>query len=145
MQKKHLTHILKGMGMGAADVVPGVSGGTIAFITGIYEKLLESLSNIGFATLKTALKGNIKEAWEKINGTFLTALFIGIAISVISLAKLISFLLEEHPVMIWAFFFGLIFASIFYVAGKIKEWTIGVRLGIVIGTLTAYLLTISPP
>ena len=113
---------LKGMAMGAADVVPGVSGGTIAFISGIYEELLASISSVNFDTLKVLKKEGIKAAWKKVNGNFLLALLSGIFISVLSLSKLISYLLENHAILVWAFFFGLVLASILYVAKQITEW-----------------------
>ena len=100
---------LKGMGMGAADVVPGVSGGTIAFISGIYEELLTSISSIKFSSIKLLKQKGFKVFWKTINGNFLTALVIGIFISILSLAKIISWLLENEPILVWSFFFGLVF------------------------------------
>lgn len=98
--------------MGAADVVPGVSGGTIAFISGIYDPLLNSINAINFSLFKTLKVEGVKGAWKSINGSFLLLLFAGIATSVISLAKLLSTLLETQPIALWSFFFGLILASI---------------------------------
>lgn len=100
------------MAMGAADVVPGVSGGTIAFISGIYDPLLNSINAINFSLFKTLKVEGVKGAWKSINGSFLLLLFAGIATSVISLAKLLSTLLETQPIALWSFFFGLILASI---------------------------------
>ena len=94
--------------MGAADVVPGVSGGTIAFITGIYEELLASIGAINVKLLQIVRKDGLKAAWKTVNGNFLLAIFAGIAISVVSLAKAFGWLLKEHPVLVWAFFFGLV-------------------------------------
>lgn len=101
--------MLKGIGMGAADVVPGVSGGTIAFIVGIYDELIESIKSINGESLKLFFTGKWGAFWKAINGNFLSALLAGIGISVFSLAKLITWLLTDHPVMVWAFFFGLVF------------------------------------
>ena len=98
---------LKGVAMGAADVVPGVSGGTIAFISGIYEELLESISSVNLNALKTLKNKGIKSFWKAINGNFLAALMLGVGISVFSLAKLIAFLLDEHPILLWSFFFRI--------------------------------------
>ena len=109
---KSLFIFLKGMAMGAADVVPGVSGGTIAFISGIYDPLLNSINAINFSLFKTLKVEGVKGAWKSINGSFLLLLFAGIATSVISLAKLLSTLLETQPIALWSFFFGLILASI---------------------------------
>ena len=102
---------LKGMAMGAADVVPGVSGGTIAFISGIYEELITSINNINLSLIKMLRKDGIKAVWNKVNGNFLLALFVGIFISVLSLAKFLSWLLENEPILLWSFFFGLVVAS----------------------------------
>ena len=135
----------KGLAMGAADVVPGVSGGTIAFISGIYEELLETISSINFAALKVFKTDGIKGFWKHINGNFLAALFLGIAISILSLAKLISFLLDEHGVLLWSFFFGLIIASIILVGKKINHWNIIKIVGLLTGTVVAYYITILPP
>ena len=110
--------------MGAADVVPGVSGGTIAFISGIYEELLESISSISLKTIEVLKTQGINAAWKQINGNFLLSLLIGIGISVVSLAKIIRHLLETQPVLIWSFFFGLVLASIIYVAKQITKWNI---------------------
>ena len=115
--------------MGAADVVPGVSGGTIAFITGIYEELLETISNINIEALKKLKSEGIKGFWEHINGNFLIALFLGIAISIVSLAKLITYLLEYHTILLWSFFFGLIVSSIYLVGKTIKKLDISKVIG----------------
>lgn len=136
---QYLGLTLKGIAMGAADVVPGVSGGTIAFITGIYEELINSISNINLEALKTLRKEGIKSFWKHVNGNFFVALLSGIAISALSLARLITYLLDHHPVLIWAFFFGLIIGSIQLILKTVKEWnTIGV-IGLIIGTgIAAY-------
>jgi putative membrane protein len=136
---------LKGMAMGAADVVPGVSGGTIAFISGIYEELLQSISSVNLGTLKILRKEGIAAAWKSINGNFLLALILGIGISVLSLAKLITFLMEEHPVQLWSFFFGLIIASIIFVGKQVKNWSAPSIIGIISGTAIAFYITILPP
>jgi putative membrane protein len=136
---------LKGIGMGAADVVPGVSGGTIAFISGIYEELLNSIKSVNFKAVKILFKGGIKEFWNAINGNFLTALLLGIAISILSLARAILYLLENFPIHVWAFFFGLILASALIIAADIKKWTPGVLIAIFVGTSIAYIVTVISP
>ena len=136
---------LKGMAMGAADVVPGVSGGTIAFISGIYEELISSLSNVGPKLLSIFRKEGVKATWKALNGNFLLAVFTGIAISVISLARLISWLLVNEPVLLWSFFFGLVLASVFFVAKGIKQWNIAVILFFAVGAVLAYFITSLPP
>jgi len=104
--KEYVIISLKGMSMGAADVVPGVSGGTIAFISGIYEELLNSISSFNLGLIKTLRKEGIKSVWEKVNGSFLIALFVGVFVSFISLSKVIENLLRNQPVLIWSFFMG---------------------------------------
>lgn len=136
---------LKGIAMGAADVVPGVSGGTIAFISGIYEELLQSISNIKLGLLKTLKNEGFKAAWTELNGNFLLSLFIGIIVSFLSLAKVISWLLETHPILLWSFFFGLVLASIIYVAKQIEKWNVISILLLIATTAIAYVITTLPP
>jgi putative membrane protein len=132
---------LKGVAMGAADVVPGVSGGTIAFISGIYQELIESINNVNFAALKIWKKEGFKSFWNHINGTFFLFLFAGIIISIASLAKIVTYFLEVHPVLIWSFFFGLIIASVWLIGKTIKKWTLGAVLMLLIGTLIAFYIS----
>ena len=106
---------LKGMAMGAADVVPGVSGGTIAFISGIYEELLRSIRACTPLALASLFRDGPKVFWRRINGTFLSVLFSGILVSIATLARLIAYLLEHQPLLLWSFFFGLIVASILFI------------------------------
>jgi len=143
--KRYIIITLKGIAMGAADVVPGVSGGTIAFISGIYEELLTAISSINFQTLKTLKTDGIKGVWKAINGNFLVALLSGIFISIISLAKLISWLLEHKPVMVWSFFFGLVLASILYVGKQISKWSPSVIIALIIGAILAFYITTLQP
>jgi len=135
---------LKGLAMGAADVVPGVSGGTIAFITGIYEELIESINRINLEALRILRKEGFAKAWEYINGWFFVPLFLGIGVSIVSLAKGISWLLENQPVLLWSFFFGLVFASIFFVGKQVKKWGLPPGLAFVVGAVIAYMITILP-
>lgn len=136
---------LKGIAMGAADVVPGVSGGTIAFISGIYQELIDSINKINFTALKVLKQEGIKSCWQYINGNFFLALLLGIGISILSLAKLIRYLLETQPIGVWSFFFGLMLASIFFLWKDIKQWTLGSILSMVISCFVAYYITIIPP
>lgn len=136
---------LKGMAMGAADVVPGVSGGTIAFISGIYEELIYSINTINLSTFNVLGKEGLNAFWKKINGNFLLALFIGIFISALSFAKLLSWLLENEPVLLWSFFFGLVFASVFFVGKAIKKWNLGTITIFLVGAILAYAITELPP
>jgi len=119
--KKYFLLYGKGLAMGAADVVPGVSGGTVAFITGIYDELLRSIASIPAAALML-LRGRIVDAWRAANATFLLVLLLGILTSVLSLARLITYLLAEQPIPVWSFFFGLILVSAHLVAREIQRW-----------------------
>lgn len=137
--------VLKGMGMGAADVVPGVSGGTIAFIVGIYDELIQSIKSIDLTALRLFLTGHFAEGWTRVNGYFLLSILAGIGISVFSLAKIITWLLTNHPVLVWAFFFGLVLASAWLVAKDVSRWTWKTVLGFVAGTVSAYFITVATP
>ncbi len=142
---QYLLLTLKGMAMGAADLVPGVSGGTIALIAGIYEELITSINQIKPALFITWRKEGFSVFWKKLNGNFLLSIFAGIFISIFSLAKLISWLLTNQPILLWSFFFGLVLASIILVGKSIKKWNYGVVLVLLLGTLVAYFITILPP
>lgn len=143
----YLILALKGMAMGAADVVPGVSGGTIAFISGIYEELIATLNTINFSLLKQLKSEGFKSIWKKANGSFLLALLSGIVVSVISLAKGVEWLLEHHPILLWSFFFGLVFASILYVGKQIKIRLTDFKLvlAMAIGAVIAYFISTLNP
>ncbi len=131
--------------MGAADVVPGVSGGTIALITEVYEELVNSLKSISLKSVKTLFSEGIGAFWKQINGTFLLSLFLGVFVSVFSLAKLMSLLLEKHPIMVWSFFLGLIIASAVLILKQIKKWNIQKILALIIGIAVAYFITVLSP
>ena len=138
---------LKGMAMGAADVVPGVSGGTIAFISGIYEELIDTLNNINFSLLKQLKQEGLKSTWKKANGNFMLALLSGVFVSILSLAKGVEWVLEHHPILLWSFFFGLVLASIIYVGKQIKTTAKDYKLflAMAIGAIIAYLITTINP
>ena len=142
---RSLLIFLKGMAMGAADVVPGVSGGTIAFITGIYDQLLSSINALNLNTLKKLRTEGVKSVWKTINGSFLVTLFLGIAVSFISLARVFKYLVEFHPQMVWGFFFGLVLGSIWLVMKMIDQWDIIKLIAVAIGTGISYYLTIIEP
>lgn len=148
MQKRFFSQLiitLKGIAMGAADVVPGVSGGTIAFVLGIYEELIESIDQLDFKCLKIWKKEGFKTAWHHINGNFLLSLFIGIAISVISLAKGIKWLLFNEPILLWSFFFGLVLASILYIGKQITKWNFPVIIAMILLAGVSYWITSLEP
>ena len=141
---EYILTAVKGACMGAADVIPGVSGGTIAFIMGIYDKFVASLAAINAEAVKLFFTGRFKEFWRHINGGFLLSLAIGIGVSIISLATVMQTLLSDFPIQTWAFFFGLIVASSIFILRGISGWGLreilfligGIVLGVVICTLS---------
>ncbi|EKY4194656.1 DUF368 domain-containing protein [Vibrio harveyi] len=141
----YLITYFKGMAMGAADVVPGVSGGTIAFITGIYDTLLESIRRINPSLFSIWKKDGFKAAFNHINGFFLISLFAGIFTSIATLAKLISWLLETHPIPIWSFFFGLILVSVYHIIRQVEKRDAIRFVALLIGIGFAYSITVLKP
>ncbi len=135
---------LKGIAMGAADAVPGVSGGTIALISGIYEELITTISNVNITLVKTLKQQGFKTFWTQLNGNFLVALLTGIIISFVSFMRLAKYLLEHHPVLIWSFFFGLIIASIYFVGKQITKWNVATIISLIVGAFVAYYITTLP-
>ena len=141
---KYLTVGIKGACMGAADVIPGVSGGTIAFIMGIYDEFVGSIARIDATAVKMLFSGRIRDFWKHINGGFLLSIAIGICVSVVSLAGLMDTLLTNYPIQTWAFFFGLIVASSIFILRGISDWrmrdfgflALGLLLGVVVCTLS---------
>lgn len=136
---------LKGCAMGMADVVPGVSGGTIAFISGIYEELIDSIRSVGPQALKLLLRGRFAEFWRHINGRFLLPVLLGIATAIFSLARLMTYLLTNHPIAVWSFFFGLIVASALLVAKQIGRWNAATVAALLIGVVAAWWITVATP
>ena len=137
--------ILRGMCMGTADVIPGVSGGTIALIMGIYDELVQTIAAIDQRVVGALLRGRIAEVIERLNATFLLPLLLGIGLAVVSLAKLITWLLAMYPQPVWGFFTGLILASALFVMRQVEGWG-GVHWGLtVIGTAVGYVITLLVP
>lgn len=143
--KKYINLFVKGMGMGAANVVPGVSGGTIALITGIFEKLIDSIKAFDIKAIKYFFSGQFTKFAQHINLDFLIAVFVGVFVSILSIAKLFGYLLDAYPVYIMAFFFGLIIASVYFVGKMIQKWNLPTLISFIIGTTIAILLTILKP
>lgn len=131
--------------MGAADVIPGVSGGTIAFITGIYQRLIDAIKSVDFEALKLLLSFKFADFWKKIDGNFLVILFGGIITSVLTFAKLITYLLENHPILVWSFFFGLILVSSMLIGKEIRRWTLKDVLALFLGLAIAFIITTLSP
>ncbi|ROS01022.1 putative membrane protein [Sinobacterium caligoides] len=138
--KHYIGLFLRGMAMGAADVVPGVSGGTIAFITGIYSTLLQSLSRFGLSLISVFKNDGLVAASRHVNASFLLPLFAGITLSILSLARVITYLLESEPLLVWSFFFGLILASSLFVLRQITRWSPSVIVLLLVGVLLALIV-----
>lgn len=138
--KLYIQTFFKGIAMGAADVVPGVSGGTIAFITGIYERLLNAIKSVNLPNVKLLFKGQLKVFWKNIDGAFLLALLLGIGVSLFTLAHLMTYLLDHYPILLWSFFFGLILASTVFI-GKDVQWNWKTILFFLIFTTIAFFVT----
>ena len=140
-----LSLILKGMAMGIAEVIPGVSGGTIAFITGIYEKLINTIKAFNFSLLSTFKKDGVAGVWSAVNGNFLTALLFGMGIGVVAGVFGVTHLIEKYPLHLWGFFFGLIIASAIYIGKQVEKWSGKEIISLLIGTAIAYFITVASP
>lgn len=131
--------------MGAADIVPGVSGGSIALIAGIYQELLNSINSFSLENLKLLGRFELKAFFKAVNGAFLLSLLLGILTSIFALSQLITYLMDDHPIPLWSFFTGLILVSAFLILKEIKRWHLGVILAVLIGTAFAWWVTNLPP
>ncbi len=136
---------LKGMAMGIAEVIPGVSGGTIAFITGIYERILLAIRDFDLVFLKLLFTGKFREIWNRVDHLFLLLLLGGMACGVVAGVFGVTHLMETYPEVLWAFFFGLIVASAWYVGRQVKEWSIAKIAAVCIGIIVAYMVTVISP
>lgn len=143
--KTHIALFLKGLAMGAANVIPGVSGGTIALITGIYEELIDSIKSFDLKALKLLQQFKIAEFIAHVNAYFLAAVFAGIFISILSLAKLLEFLLESYELWTMAFFFGLILLSIYSVGKTVSKWDAKSVIALIVGTAVAVSIAFLAP
>ncbi len=140
-----ITLALKGMAMGIAEVIPGVSGGTIAFITGIYEKLLDTIKAFDLSLIGTFKQDGISGVWSAVNGTFLVTLLVGMATGIIVGVFGVTHLLETYPEMLWAFFFGLIISSAIFIGKQVKGWGVQEFIALIVGTAMAYYITVASP
>ena len=143
--KDYIALFLKGMLMGAADVVPGVSGGTIAFITGIYEELINTIKSFNLKALQVLFKEGPLACWKHVNGTFLVTLLAGIVASIVTIAGGVLYLLANYPILLWAFFFGLILASTWLIMTHIDQWSSSLISTFVLGALLAFIITSLAP
>jgi putative membrane protein len=145
LNKNHVLTALKGMAMGIAEVIPGVSGGTIAFITGIYERLLNVIKAIEPSLIKHWKNNGIKGLWKAIDGSFVLALMVGMVVGIVIGVFLITYLMDTYPLLVWSYFFGLILVSALFVAKQIKTWQISRIAALILGAALAYYITISVP
>jgi putative membrane protein len=137
--------VLKGIGMGAANVIPGVSGGTIALITGVFERLVNAIKSFGITALRLLFKGKLKDFIRYTDFYFLIALGLGVLIALFSLARILDFLFQNHPVFIWSYFFGLILASVYFVGRTVEKWKLAVILSFVAGAAIAIIISFLSP
>jgi len=143
--KAYFLLFMKGMGMGAANVIPGVSGGTIALITGIFERLIDSIKSFDITAIRLIAKFKVREFIHHTDLIFLISVLLGAVASVLSLAKILEFLFANYPIFVWAYFFGLILASVYFVGKTIERWNFSVIVTFIIGTGTAVALSVLSP
>lgn len=143
--KEYIGYFLKGLGVGIANIIPGVSGGTIALITGIFVRLINAIKSFDITAAKLLFSGKWQEFIKKTDFYFLVAVFSGVAVAIVLLAKVFGFLFDNYPVYIWAYFFGLVLASIYFVGKRIDHWTVTVIVFLIIGTAIAVVLSLFNP
>jgi putative membrane protein len=142
---KYINFFLKGFGMGSANVIPGVSGGTIALITGIFERIINAIKSFDGVAIKLIFKGKIRELIKHTDLYFLISIFLGMVVSIISLARLLDFLFTNYPIYVWAYFFGLILASVYFVGKTIDKLNISVIITFILGTIIAIAISVLNP
>lgn len=145
MLKQNFSLLLKGMAMGAANVIPGVSGGTIALITGIFERLINAIKRFNGTAVRLFFTGQWRAFAAHIDLTFLLLVFAGIGLAILSLAKLLDYLFVHYPTLVWAFFFGLVLASVYFVGKTVKKWHSASVLSLLVGALLAGSISVLSP
>jgi len=143
--KEYIIYFVKGAAVGVANIIPGVSGGTIALITGIFERLIHAIKSFDLSALRLLLKGDWKSFASQTDFYFLLALFSGVIVAIVLLARIFDFLFQSYPVYIWSFFFGLILASVYFVGKTVERWRISVYLNFALGTAIALMFTFLTP
>lgn len=143
--RKYIVNVIQGIAVGVANIIPGVSGGTIALIIGIFERLIDAIKSFNMKALRLLFKGEWKAFAEATDLYFLLSIFIGIGVAIISLARLFDFLFTNYPVYIWSYFFGLVLASIYFVAKAVDRWRFSVVFFLVLGTVIAAMITFVHP
>jgi putative membrane protein len=145
MLNRILSPFLKGIAMGAANVIPGVSGGTIALITGIFIRLINAIKSFDTTAIKLLLRGKFKEFARHTDLVFLLSLLTGILTAIVSLAKLLEYLFQHHPIYVWSFFFGLVLASVYFVGKTVNKWHAGAIISFIIGAAIAISISVLTP
>ena len=143
--REHIVNFLKGFAMGVANVIPGVSGGTIALLTGIFERLINALKSFDVEAVRLLLKFKFKEFAQHVDFGFLLSVFLGVGVSIISAAKLLEFLFQSYPVYVWSFFFGLILVSVWFVGKSISKIDVAAAVSFVVGAAVAFGLSVMNP
>lgn len=143
--KKYIVNVIQGIAVGVANIIPGVSGGTIALIIGIFERLINAIKSFNLKAIRLLLKGRWKAFAEMTDLYFLISIFVGIGVAIISLARLFDFLFRNYPVYIWSYFFGLVLASIYFVGKTVSRWRFSVVVFLILGTIIAVLVTLIRP
>jgi len=143
--KEILSWFFKGFGIGAANVIPGVSGGTIALITGIFERLVDALKTFNINALKLLFRFKLKELVEYTDLKFLASVLFGALVSILTFAKLLEYLFITYPIFVWAYFFGLIFASVYFVGRTVEKFTASVIISFLVGTVIAIWISFMNP
>lgn len=143
--KEYIVYFVKGAAVGVANIIPGVSGGTIALITGIFERLIHAIKSFNLNAFRLILKGEWKSFVSQTDLYFLVALFSGVIVAIVLLARIFDFLFQSYPVYIWSFFFGLILASVYFVGKTVERWRISVYISFIIGTAAALMFTFLTP
>lgn len=143
--KEKIALVFKGMAMGAANVIPGVSGGTIALITGIFERMINAIKSFDTTAIKLLFSGKLKEFSKHVDFWFLVYIFAGVGIAILSIARLFEFLFENYPIYIWSYFFGLVLASVYFVGKTVEKWNISVVITFLIGTAAAVAISVLNP
>ena len=143
--REHIAHFLKGFAMGVANVIPGVSGGTIALLTGIFERLINALKSFDVEAVRLLFKFKFKDFAQHVDFGFLLSVFLGVGVSIISVAKLLEFLFQTYPVYVWSFFFGLILVSVWFVGKSIGKIDVPAVISFVVGTAVAFGLSVMNP
>ncbi len=143
--KEYINYFVKGMAVGIANIIPGVSGGTIALITGIFERLIDAIKSFDLKAAKLLLKGDWNGFAEKTDFYFLLTLFAGVGVAIVALARLFDFLFHHYPVYIWAYFFGLVLSSVYYVGKTVEKWKVSTIISFIVGTAFAIGISLINP